>query len=66
MGAFTLGKLGALWVYAGELDERQWALMVVVPCCAFYILSLLFVRESPRYWIDNNIAYAEQLLRRIA
>lgn len=66
MTAFTLGKLLALWIYQGQLADTQWATYVALPCAALYLLTLVLVRESPRYWIDHNLTSAEELLRDIA
>jgi hypothetical protein len=66
MTAFTLGKLLALWIHSAQPTNTQWAVCVVLPCAATYTLTLLLVRESPRYWIDHHLSKAEELLRDIA
>jgi hypothetical protein len=58
----TAGRLASVWAYSNNLTDDDRALMIVMPSCAFYVISALVITESPRYLIDNNILKLEQLL----
>ena len=57
--SLTIGKLIGLWLYESEINDQNWSTYIVLPCAIMYLLTMIIVKESPRYWIDHNITKAE-------
>lgn len=66
MLGFTVGKFIAVSLVTQSLSNKQWFLNVLLPICIFYLITIILIEESPRYWIDQNIGIAEKLLHKIS
>lgn len=75
LGCYCLGRVSIIaifdvirdaWGAEGEdAVDKFVGLLVVAPGVALSVLMGLFVRDSPRYFIENDIHKAEELIKRI-